>query len=168
MPDIAPEYTNYLLLSTGCALLIWLSYIDLKIRILPNKLVFAFAIVGFCFHLITGFTFATPSDMAFGAIIVFVLLYMLRILANKIYQQDAFGMGDVKLMTAGGLWLGQENIMLALTIGATLCILHGVIVSIATKTPLATLKLPAGPGLALGLFLIGFWMLYLNPGQIQL
>lgn len=144
-------------------LLLSLSYVDLKIRILPNEMVLGFLVCGVIFHLTTLFRFLPPEQAILGACAGFVLLYLIRTLANRYYGQDALGLGDVKLITAGGFWLGIEGIFLALTLGATAGLLHGIagafVKSKRVKQPLALkgLEVPAGPGFAAGIVVTGLW-----------
>lgn len=143
-------------------LLAILSVIDLKTRLLPNELVLGFATLGLVFHLTTFSRFIAPMDMAFGALLAFGSLYALRCAANFWYDADTLGLGDVKLMGAAGLWLGPDMVMAAMAIGAGASVLHGLGVAAldARKTghfDLAGLALPAGPGFAAGIVIVGIF-----------
>ncbi len=88
-------------------LLVILSVIDLRVRLLPNIYVLPLALLGVVFHLTTSFDFlSSPHDMIAGGIIGFMILFLLRLAGNHYYGQDTLGLVDVKLMGAGGLWLG--------------------------------------------------------------
>lgn len=136
-----------------------LSYIDLKEHLLPNELVLGFACCGFVFHLSTLFHYLSLNDMALGAMIGGGMLYLIRGIANYWYDEDTLGLGDVKLLAAGGLWLGPEHILIAAAIGAMAGFLHGMGLAVYTvyhaKLPLDLNKLaiPAGPGFVIGLIL---------------
>ena len=101
--------------------------------------------------------------MALGALIGGGMLFTIRAVANKIYQQDTLGLGDVKLMAAGGLWLGPEAILMAAAIGAFAGFLHGLGIALYTvgkaKVPmqLSKLTIPAGPGFAAGLLVMAIY-----------
>jgi len=142
-------------------LLILLSYIDIKTYLLPNELVAGFATCGFIFHLSTLFSYLPLQDMALGAFIGGGTLYLVRGLAGYFYGEDALGLGDVKLLAAGGLWLGSQYILIAMTIGAIAGLLHGIYVAVQiknrskVKVDLHRLCIPAGPGFAVGLFVTG-------------
>jgi prepilin signal peptidase PulO-like enzyme (type II secretory pathway) len=147
----------------AAGVLVALSVIDLKVRLLPNKLVLTFAVLGFIFHLATLNAYLTLPEMALGAAIGFGSFYLIRFLANKYYQKDSLGLGDVKLMGAAGLWLGPEMVLMAMSAGALAGMLHGLAVGLATaqKTGqplnLSTLEVPAGPGFALGIIAMGLY-----------
>ncbi len=147
----------------GVAVLATLSVVDLKTRLLPNELVLGFATLGIVFHLTTLAQYVSVPHIILGGIIGFSTLYLLRAAANHLYKADALGLGDVKLIGAAGIWLGPETVMLAMAAGACASLIHGLIhaAGIAKKTEshfnLSQLQIPAGPGFAIGIVLIGIW-----------
>lgn len=147
-------------------LLVALSVCDLKTRLLPNKMVAGFAGLGVIFHFATKAHFVNIEGIVIGAALGFLTLYVIRAVANHYYEQDALGLGDVKLMGAAGLWLGPDALMLAMALGAFAAMMHGLIdgFSIArrnkTKADFSNLRVPAGPGFAIGIIFAGlykFW-----------
>jgi leader peptidase (prepilin peptidase) / N-methyltransferase len=142
------------ILTIALLLLAILSVIDLKIRLLPNIYVFPFGLLGIAFHALHEFSFVPAPEMLMGALGGGGLLLLIRTLANAYYKQDTLGLGDVKLMTAAGLWLGLDHIFIALSLGAGLGVLHGLIHAAITRTRhLKTLSIPAGPGFIGGIIL---------------
>ena len=147
-----------------CALLVLgiLAVIDFRTRLLPNKYVGTFLILGVMFHGITHFHFTDVMDVALGLVAGGGLLLLVRQVANKMYDRDTLGLGDVKLMGAAGLWLGVSHIFLAISVGAFAGLLHGVVYKFyqQRKTgehiPLAGLAIPAGPGFIVGVIATGF------------
>lgn len=152
-------------LTIGAVLLIALAVIDLKTRLLPNRLVLPFALLGILFHTATNFTILSPLAVASGGALCFALLYGLRAAANFMYKDDTLGLGDIKLMGAAGLWLGPELVMLALSAGAFAGLMHGIIYALyiaaknQTKPNFKRLKIPAGPGLVVGIIIGGYLLL---------
>lgn len=155
------EILAILSLAAAVVLLIWLSIVDLRIRLLPNTLVLAFLVCGIVFHLCTLFGFLSPPELLLGAAVGAGILYAIRAVAMRFYGEDALGLGDVKLLGAGGVWLGPYFILIALTLGALLGIAHGLGITLyqwaakGVKPNLHTLSVPAGPGFALGIALAG-------------
>jgi prepilin signal peptidase PulO-like enzyme (type II secretory pathway) len=147
-------------------ILIWLSIIDLKIFLLPNKLVAAFALCGIAFHMALFFELLSPHEIVFGGLMGFWCLYIISMIANWAYGQDALGLGDVKLLGAGGLWLGVDGILLGMSIGALFGLLHGLVIAVHraqttnTKLNLTMLQIPAGPGFAAGLVCVGVYLFH--------
>ncbi len=150
-------------LAGASALLLALSAVDLKTRLLPNEMVLGFAILGLVFHLCTMAAFVSPADIVLGGVEGFGSLYLLRAAANRWYDADTLGLGDVKLIGAAGLWLGPDGVMIAMALGATASLLHGLVIASIAKhrtgggLNLAQLALPAGPGFACGIVLAGLW-----------
>lgn len=155
-------------LSVSCSLaallvLAALSAIDLKTRLLPNPLVLLFAALGIVFHLSTDFSLLSPLQALAGAALGYGLLWIIRFFANLYYEQDCLGLGDVKLLGAGGLWLGPEGVLLAITLGAFAGLVHGVGVALWNSLrngeifTLKRLTIPAGPGFAIGLVAAALW-----------
>lgn len=146
-------------LFTAFVLLLVLSIVDLRIKLLPNEMVLGYATLGFIFHLTTLSAYVSPVNIALGAIVGFLSLYLIRAGANYIYKEDALGLGDVKLMGAGGIWLGPDMIMVAMSLGAFASLLHGFCVALYTarkeklKPDFTYLQIPAGPGFAVGLII---------------
>ncbi len=160
------DWIAFLCLCGAVAMLFTLSVTDLRTRLLPNEMVLGFATLGCIFHVTTVWRFVPLPLVLLGFVAGFGMLYIVRIIANRIYKTDALGLGDVKLMGAGGLWLGPDGIMLALTLGATAGLVHGLFQAFreakatGAKPDLKRLQLPAGPGFAVGLILAGihkFW-----------
>ena len=164
------EWIALFCLVGACIILIALSAIDIKTRLLPNEMVLGLATLGFIFHLTTLSAFSTPLEIFLGGFIGFATLYLVRTIANRYYEADALGLGDVKLIGAGGIWLGPDAIMLAMSVGALAGLVHGsfVAMKIAKKTKtnpdFSRLQVPAGPGFSIGLILVGIYKFWLfNP-----
>lgn len=138
-------------------LLVALSVIDLRHGLLPNELVLGLACTGLIFHSCFMFQFLDVQTMAIGAFIGGGILFLIREIANRLYNEDTLGLGDVKLMAAGGIWLGPEGILIALTVGALAGFFHGLIVAVlamrraGVTSDLSRFSIPAGPGFAVGL-----------------
>lgn len=147
-------FTTIFFISAFC--LFRLIVIDLKYRILPNEYVLALFILGVVFHVLFDFKILTLPDMAVGMGLGAGLLWSIRFVANWYYQDDTLGLGDVKLMGAAGVWLGPDHILLALIIGASAGVLHGLGMMVFSRIKtgqwpaLSRFSLPAGPGFIVG------------------
>lgn len=146
---------------SGIIVLGILSYIDIRTFLLPNVWVATFALLGFAFHVIDGFQEISVHESAYGALAGFWTLYIIRAVGNWYYKQDSLGLGDVKLLGAGGIWLGLEGVFFAITAGAFAGLIHGIIYAVyiaqKNKQPInmTRLRIPAGPGFAAGIIIIG-------------
>ena len=145
------------MLVLAAGILLRLAIIDLKTRLLPNVWVGAFALSGLAFHALTQMQFISWQSAVIGILLGGGLLLLIRAAGNFYYKQDTLGLGDVKLMAAAGLWLGQEYILLALVCGALAGLVHGFAMMIAHRikhqeaAQLSTFSLPAGPGFIVGI-----------------
>lgn len=144
------------LLAIALILLAILAYIDAKTMLLPNHYVFLFGLTALAFHITTRFQAIDPVNMLIGALVGGGGLYLVRLIGNKVYKRESLGLGDVKLMLAGGLWLGGLGIIWAITAGAfiTLVIAFFYASFQALKTGqfnFTRLVFPAGPGFCIGL-----------------
>lgn len=130
-------------LCLGGALLIGIAQFDLAHYRIPNQLVLAFALFGLVDAIAQGRPGPALAAAAGGA----ALLWGVAALYGLLRRRSVLGRGDIKLLAAGGLWLGPLGLALALLVAA-----------LATL-PLALLvrqggDAPFGPGLAVGLGLM--------------
>jgi leader peptidase (prepilin peptidase)/N-methyltransferase len=150
-------------LSIASGLLITLFVIDIRHFLLPNIYVFPLGLCGVLFHSLTDFVLLSPADMIAGAIVGGGFLYLVRAAGTYYYKQEAMGLGDVKLLISGGIWLGPSGVLFAIIAGAGAGIIHGILIaayiSIKNKTPfnIKRLIIPAGPGFIIGL-IATFWL----------
>lgn len=144
----------------GLVLLIILAVIDLREYLLPNRYVFPFGGLGLLFHSATGFEELILENVMFGALLGGGVLLLIRWIGGLYYKQEAMGLGDVKLMTAAGLWLGPASTMMAMTMGAMAGLFYGIGVAfyryLWRKQPfsLHRLVIPAGPGFIVGIIMM--------------
>lgn len=148
-------------------LLIILTAIDLRERLLPNIYVFPFAVLGLVFHAATNFELISLEQSLLGGIGGYLFLWLIRQGGNWYYQQESLGLGDVKLIGAAGLWLGPEHMIIAVIIGASASLVHGLIYAAVKKLSLKRLEIPAGPGLIFGIIAMIAWMLR-DPGWLMI
>jgi leader peptidase (prepilin peptidase)/N-methyltransferase len=153
----------------GVVTLLWLCAIDLKLRLLPDELNALLAILGVLFAYV-GYPYAgawyTPL---LGGILGGGLLLTVRAIANRIYGFETMGLGDIKLLGAGGIWLGFEGVVLAIGVGALAGVLHGVSVWIykgikqSKFDNFRQMTIPAGPGFCVGLLVIAIYLYHDLP-----
>lgn len=148
---------HILILSLALLILAVLAFIDFKTLKLPNKWVLAYAILSVPYRFWFGFDWAILTDMLFGLLSALIMLGGIRALFNHRYKQETFGVGDIKLLMAGGLWLGFPSIITAIAVGAIAGIIMGVVIYFSTRQDeqrLGQTKFAAGPGFILGLALL--------------
>jgi leader peptidase (prepilin peptidase)/N-methyltransferase len=138
--------------------LVWMGWIDLKLWILPNELMILFFVFVCVFH-VTSNHFEWLF-YGIGGVLGGGSLWLIRTIANRIYGFETLGFGDVKLLTVGGFWLGPEAILMALSLGAFMGVVHAICIYGYRKfikghnISLNRMALPAGPGFIFGILII--------------
>ena len=139
------------------AILLWLSYLDLRDGLLYDVITMPFAVVGLAFSLMGALT--SVANAVIGGTLCGVLFYCLYIAAR-----GGLGGGDVKLAAGLGLWLGWEAAIVAVWIAFLLGGIAAVVLLITRRKGRRD-GIPFGPFLAVGGY-VGYvagaelWRLY--------
>jgi leader peptidase (prepilin peptidase)/N-methyltransferase len=148
---VSPEilaWTAAAALAVGLATLSW---IDLKTGYLPDALQALLAVAGVGLALI-GSPVGVGWRLALsGAIVNGGVFWSLRWVVSRLKQREAMGLGDVKLVAVGGLWLGPWALPLIMAVGGLGTLLGAGIASAVVRRPLWRGEMPLGPGLAVGI-----------------
>lgn len=88
--------------------------------------------------------------------IIFLFMYLIRLLGNKIFKEDTIGGGDIKLTMIFGFALGVKLSIIALTIGSFLAFPYAIYLTLSKKNR----TIAFGPFLILGLYLV---FIFMNP-----
>ena len=125
-------------------ILLLLTEIDIKMFLLPDILTVPLLICGFVFATISN-PFISPVESSIAALAGYIIP-VIATLAMLWRSVDAFGGGDIKLLTAIGAWLGVEPLIY--TILAS-CVIFGIYSLIKRQRAGAF-----GPALAVGAILV--------------
>ena len=125
------------------SILIVVSFIDLKHRVIPNKLVILTLIFGIIFSFISDISF---SNSILGMILGGGLLFLLGLIPS------AMGGGDIKLMFALGSYLGYIRTLWALILAFSLASVISILL-LLFKLKGRKDQIPFGPFLAAGTFI---------------
>ncbi len=101
------------------ASLLYLAYIDLRTFRLPDAITLPLILLGLLFNGLSSDGFSSFQDAVIGMILGYVSLWILNFLYRTFKKQDGIGMGDAKLLSALGAWLGWftlPNILLVASI----------------------------------------------------
>ena len=162
--NYAQNITHFIYLSFLLTLLIGICIIDIKHFIISDKLLFPAGVISILYYIYIARM--GIFNYFLGAIIVFCILYGLKIGSKYVFHREAFGFGDVKLGTLLGFILGWKPALLAIFFGF---VIAGFVIAI-----LAVMKklkrnsyIPFGPFLILGMItylffgkLIVLWYLH--------
>lgn len=136
-----------LLLGTLAALAI----VDFRKMILPNQLNIFLAGAGLFHSLALG----QPNifDAAIGAFIAGTSLWLLSGFYRRVRGVDGLGRGDVKFVTAAGVWTGWQGLPFMLSVASASALTFIAIYSFRTRKFDRMAPLPFGPFLGLGALL---------------
>lgn len=129
-------------------LLILLGEIDYRTFLLPDILTVPLLIVGF-WAAVSAKGLVTPEESVYGAVIGYLLPVVVSLLIVW-HKKDAFGGGDIKLLSALGAWLGVEGLLYAMVAASV----AGLVYALACRQK----ALAFGPMLALGGIVVAFWL----------
>jgi len=107
---------QWLALSILAGALLYLSLIDIKRRVLPDRVVLPLLWLGL---LSNAWGLFTTAELAiFGAPTGYICLYAINGIYRLVRQQDGIGYGDVKLFSALGAWAGVQALPIILVLAA--------------------------------------------------
>lgn len=136
------------------SIMIILVQCDLRMMLLPNKVIFCGWIGVFVMRLIyspSSLIWHTASSFIIGAVML-----CMAILGSKLLKQEALGGGDIKLLTLVGLVLGLELSLLAIVIAS----LAGLLFALYIRYFIGDKErqyIPFGPFIAMGCIICLFW-----------
>ncbi len=106
-------------------LLVLMAEIDFRSMLLPDILTVPLLLCGLfvaCF----GFSNMQIGDSVIGSMVGYFLPVLVCLLIVW-YKKDAFGGGDIKLLSALGAWLGVESLLNVIAIASILGIVYAII-----------------------------------------
>jgi leader peptidase (prepilin peptidase)/N-methyltransferase len=128
--------------------------IDWQHSILPNGLIAAGAVIRILYLLFNDIK-EIPFYLISGCVIA-AFLWLIRLLATRIFGREALGLGDVKLGFLLGLLLGWQQALLAFFVGCLLATVHALLLILFKKIRFKS-RIPLGPFLILGTLIAALW-----------
>jgi len=107
--------------------LAYLAYIDLRTFRLPDLITLPLIFVGLCFNGFSNLAFVGAQESILGALLGYLLLWLLNRLYRFIKKQDGIGMGDAKLLAVLGAWLGWHALPGILFMASVFGIIGGIL-----------------------------------------
>lgn len=139
------ELSDYVI---GAVLLI-IAVIDARRFEIPDRL--SFTVIGLAAIQLYFIERDLSMDRLMGGVTAFLLFELTRRIMAFRLKRDALGMGDVKLMMGGGLWVGLSYLPFSILLACLTGLLHFLYLAVFYKTSLREQKIPFGPYLVLGL-----------------
>ena len=130
------------------AVLIALSWTDIKSYRLPDTLTFPLMGLGLFQGYVAGLLSERIIGMAIGYLVFVMIEYGYKALRGK----DGLGRGDAKLLAAGGAWCGWMGLPFIVLIASGFGLLSALMPSV--RESIEKTRIPFGPFLALGIFMV--------------
>lgn len=144
------DLIKYLILTP---MLIAVFVIDYKLQIIPNRLNLTIFEVGIAFAFLYGLSdVAITFKMLIGMLLGGGIFLLITLVGGIFYGKEAMGFGDVKLMGALGLFLGQYNIIAVTLISFLLGAIFGIILLIFRRKK-SSEYIPFGPFIVIAAFI---------------
>lgn len=159
-------------------LLIVLFWTDWQERILPDEFTIGGSVIGLVFAFLVpvpgilgeflfgnqGWRSESLFNSVLGGLFASLPIWLLGFLYQKLRKREGLGFGDVKLLVLLGVFMGPENALSALTLGATAGTLFGMMLILVRRKEAWTYALPFGSFLSAAGYLIPlFARLSLTP-----
>ncbi len=145
-------------------LLLPLFVIDLKQRLVPDKITIPGIIAGFAFSF---FLEEIPwYDSLIGIAAGGMVILVISIAGRFIFKREAMGMGDVTLFMLVGAFLGWQKILLTLILASILGSIIGL--AIVAKQKKKFIVVPFGPFITAGAVISYFWGTFLIEKYLSL
>ena len=142
-----------LLLLGGLATLTWT---DIQSFRLPDKLTFPLMGMGLIYSYLMGDIIDSVIGLGLGYGVFVMIEYAFKRLRGK----DGLGRGDAKLLAAGGAWCGWMGLPFIVLIASGFGLMAALMPSIRKSAENG--RIPFGPFLALGIFMVWTAKLYVQ------
>lgn len=133
----------------------WASFIDIERYKLPNELTFTLIATGLVWS--GGFRYDDFIHHIIGAVAGYASLAAVSFIYLKRTGRHGLGLGDAKLFSAAGAWLGWLSLPYVMMIAALSGLLFVLLVSIATWQFRKDIRIAFGPYIALAFWLLWLW-----------
>lgn len=134
--------------------LIVISFIDIDIKLILNKLLVLMLVVGIALNLV--FKVIPWQDALLGVIAGGSMMLLISLLGNIVFKKDSLGMGDVKFAAVAGFFLGWKMILFATFFGFFFSLPVLIVLMAMGKVKFGQ-YVPLGPFLAMALITFVYW-----------
>ncbi|MDP3492656.1 MAG: A24 family peptidase [Hyphomonadaceae bacterium] len=140
--------------------LAWASMVDIDRFILPDVLTLGLTFAGLGWALAGGAADALPY--AIGAAAGYGALALLAASYQRLRGRSGLGMGDAKLLAAGGAWLGWMALPVVVLLASLACLVFVVGHAALRGQRVTAAPIPFGPYLAAAIWIL--WLVRLGGG----
>ncbi|MDD4978989.1 MAG: A24 family peptidase [Gallionella sp.] len=155
--------------AVGAILLIWalltLSAIDFDTQLLPDDITLPLLWLGLIFN--ASGVFTSLPNAVFGAVLGYMVLWLVYWLFKLVTGKEGMGYGDFKLLAALGAWLGWQMLPLIIMLSSLVGAIVGITLMLALRRG-RNVPIPFGPYLAGGGLIALFWGDALTSAYLRL
>ncbi len=137
-----------------CWALIALTFIDADTQLLPDDITFPLLWIGLLANL--GGTFVDLRSAVIGAVLGYLVLWMVYWSFKILTSKEGMGYGDFKLLSALGAWLGWQMLPLIVLVSAAVGAIVGIVGIIVAGREKGA-RIPFGPYLAVAGLVALLW-----------
>ncbi len=148
-----------------CYTLILISFIDVGHRVVPNILVLFLLLSGIVLNYL--FLIIPWHEALFGAVFSGLLLLLIKMVSDGIMKRESLGMGDVKLCSCIGFFLGWQALLFVLFGASLLAVLYHMLVSLVSERQLPQ-RVPLVPYLTSACFIYLMYFDHYRAGYLSL
>lgn len=134
-----------------CSLFAVIVVTDLNYYIIPDSIVIITGILIFVYNIITKGLLDACTYVVFG-LIIFIFMFALMKLGNKLFKEESLGGGDIKLMTVLGMSTKPLMSITSLTLAAFLALPCSLFLLLRKKDKI----IPFGPFIVAGFIILMF------------
>lgn len=136
-------------------LLVWISFIDLERKIIPNMLSYSLLVLGLAWA--GGFRVEAFLHHVAGAVVGYGCIWCVYAVYMRRTGRIGIGLGDAKLLAAGGAWLGWMALPYILLMSSLSGLIYACILTVSNPKMGFKMAIPFGPFIAAGIW--GVWLL---------
>jgi leader peptidase (prepilin peptidase)/N-methyltransferase len=125
--------------------------VDTDRKILPNILTLGLIIAGLAFAVVLDRD--RVIDYVIGALAGYFCLAAVAAVYRRLRQRDGLGLGDAKLLAAGGAWVGWEALPYVVLLASVSALVAALILSFLRRAP-SDGRMAFGPFIALAIWAV--------------
>jgi leader peptidase (prepilin peptidase)/N-methyltransferase len=144
----------FIIYSVFMYFLIVIGFIDLKTRLIYNRVLVSLLLFAIIAQTVSPFT-QWPNALL-GILTGGGAMLLVSLLGKVLLKKESLGMGDVKLAAVAGFFLGWQNILIAVYTGFVFALITMMVINSIKRTRIVG-YIPLGPFLALGIITFIFW-----------
>ncbi len=148
------DYFRMLSMIMLWSMLLVVGFMDYKYKIVIDQVLLGFAVPGVVLTLLAGTNWKTVVYGGLAGLAFYGLIY---VLARLVFRKEGFGMGDVLLMTAIGVFLGPKEALATGFLSFYCCIIFIFIIKIRDRKLEKELEIPFAPSMCITAFFVSLY-----------